>query len=263
MKVLVAGADRVDAGKTTFSTGLLARLGGVGFKPRAGNDYWFDHDDYLEAVGGGRLYGRDARRLAAASHADLEPEELNPVHRLWRPAPDGDGYIGRAERQFVLDRAGDGWIVNADADVPPTAAEQLPLDDARRVSGVDALNEALAGLALPALDALADRIRATEPAVIESYGDVARPLAALDVDRVAVVDPGRVRVFDGERYLDACEVAGGSPLDGQLEERVPDVIELLQPEAEAELPALTGSDQADPGTVADAYAAAYDTVLGG
>ncbi len=40
MKLLVAGGDRVDAGKTTFSTGLLARTDAVGFKPRAGNDYW-------------------------------------------------------------------------------------------------------------------------------------------------------------------------------------------------------------------------------
>jgi predicted P-loop ATPase/GTPase len=38
MTVLVAGAHEVDAGKTTVSTGLLARTGAVGFKPRAGND---------------------------------------------------------------------------------------------------------------------------------------------------------------------------------------------------------------------------------
>lgn len=261
MRVLVAGADRVDAGKTTFSTGLLGRLGGVGFKPRAGNDYWFDHDDYLEAVDEGRLYGRDARRLAAASDADLEPEEVNPVHRLWRPAPGGDGYIGRADRQFVLDRAGDDWIVNEAASVPESALDRLPLADAVRVSGVDSLNEAMAELALPALDALTEQIRGVDPAVVESYGDVARPLDDLSVDRVAVVEPSRVRVYDGDRYLDACEVAGSSPLDGQLEERVPDVIELLEPEAEAELPALSKPDRDDPAAVADAYAAAYDAVL--
>ncbi|MFB6354675.1 MAG: ATPase [Halobacteriales archaeon] len=261
MRVLVAGADRVDAGKTTFSTGLLARLGGVGFKPRAGNDYWFDHDDYLGAVEAGRLYGKDAKRLAAASDADVDPEAINPVHRLWRPAPGGDGYLGRADRQFVCDRAGEGWIVNAEAAVPAAADAHLPLDGAVRVSGVDSLNRALSRLALPALDALADTVRGTDPAVVESYGDVARPLADLAVDRAAVVEPGRVRVYDGGRYLDACEVAGGSPLDGQLEERVGDVVELLEPEATVELPALTGAERADPAAVADAYAAAYDAVL--
>jgi hypothetical protein len=159
MTVLVAGADRVDAGKTTFSTGLLARIGGTGFKPRAGNDYWFDHDDYLEAVGEGRLYGKDAKRLADASDADVEPESINPVHRLWQPMPRGDGYIGRSDRQFVLDRAGDGWIVNAEATVP-WAAQQLHSDDAKLVSDVESLNRATADLALPALEALAEMGRA-------------------------------------------------------------------------------------------------------
>lgn len=46
MTLLVAGSERVDAGKTTFALGLIASLDGVGFKPRAGNDYWFHHDDY-------------------------------------------------------------------------------------------------------------------------------------------------------------------------------------------------------------------------
>ena len=29
---------------------LVEFAGGVGFKPRAGNDYWFDHDDYRQAA---------------------------------------------------------------------------------------------------------------------------------------------------------------------------------------------------------------------
>ncbi|MFW6376466.1 MAG: hypothetical protein ACOC0F_00675 [archaeon] len=87
MKLLVAGADRVDAGKTTFSTGLLERIGGVGYTPRAGNDYCFDQDDYRHAVDRGSLYGKDAKRLAAASGVAVTPEEINPIHRLWRPSP--------------------------------------------------------------------------------------------------------------------------------------------------------------------------------
>jgi len=50
MRLLVAGADRVDAGKTTFATGLVAETGAVGFKPRAGNDYWFHHEDVRAAL---------------------------------------------------------------------------------------------------------------------------------------------------------------------------------------------------------------------
>lgn len=261
MKVLVAGGDRVDAGKTTFSTGLLARLGGTGFKPRAGNDHWFDHDDYRRAIEAGRLFGKDAKRLAAASEPAVEPEGINPVHRLWQPAPRGDDFIGPGDRSFLLDRAGDQWIVNDDAAVPSSAAEALPLESARRVGSIDELNDAMAAHALPALQELADRVRRTEPAVIESYGDVARPLENVSIDRVAVVEPLRARIYDGPRFLDACDVAGRSPLDGQLEERVGDVTELLDPAATVELPPLTAAEREDPAAVAEAYEAAYEALV--
>lgn len=261
MTLLVVGADRVDAGKTTFTVGLLARLHGIGFKPRAGNDYWFDHGDYRTAVTEGRLYGKDARRLAAASAEDVDPEAINPVHRLWRPAPGGNGFLGRADRTFVLDRIGEEFVVNADATIPPSASEELPLEDAPRVASVEALNRVTREHHLPALDALRERIEAAEPAVVESYGDVARPLRGLAVDRVAVVEPERVRVYDGDRYDTACEVATGSPLDGQLEERVSDVVEPIESVATVSLPPLTPAERADPDVVADAYAEAYDALV--
>src|SRR6056297_4004761 len=126
MTLLVVGADRVDAGKTTFTVGLLEWLDGVGFKPRAGNDHWFDHDDVRDATADGRLYGKDAARLAAASAADVTPEELNPVHRLWRPSPGPDtGMVGQAHREFVFDRVGESFVVNAHADVPESARRRL------------------------------------------------------------------------------------------------------------------------------------------
>ena len=257
MTLLVAGADRVDAGKTTFTVGLLAHLDATGFKPRAGNDYWFDHDDYRRAVGEGRLYGKDARRLAEASATDVTPEAINPVHRLWRPAPGGDDFLGRAHRAFVLDRVGDGFVVNADTEVPTAAAEALPLSDAPRVSSVESLNRLTRERYLPVLDDLRGRIESTEPAVVESYGDVARPIRDLAYDRVAVVEPGRARVYDGERFEMACEVASGSPLDGSLEERVPEVVEPIEPLATVALPPLGAAERSDPDAVAAAYEPAY------
>ena len=257
MRLLVAGADRVDAGKTTFSVGLLAHLGATGFKPRAGNDYWFDHDDYRRAVAEGRLYGKDARRLAAASAGDVTPEAINPVHRLWRPAPGGDDFLGRAHRSFVLDRVGDGYVVNAGADVPESAQAVLPLADAPRVPSVEELNRLTRERYLPVLDDLRGRIEATDRAVVESYGDVARPIRGLTYDRVAVVEPERVRIYDGDRFETACEVATGSPRDGKLEERVPEVVEPIEPLASLGLPPLGSAERSDPDAVAEAYGAAY------
>jgi predicted P-loop ATPase/GTPase len=271
MRLLVAGGDRVDAGKTTFTTGLLARLGAVGFKPRAGNDYWFDHDDYRRAVEAGRLYGKDAKRLADASSDatddDFAPEDLNPVHRLWRPSPGPDaGLVGQSHREFVLDRVGESFVVNGHADVPESARRNLPLADVPEVESVERLDEITRQLHLPMFEGFAERIQNVERetgghSVVESYGDVALPIRGVDFDAVAVVEPGRMAAYDGDRFLKTCEVASGTPRDGQLEVHTPDVTDLADPKATAALPALPEADRKDPESVASAYENAYDELL--
>lgn len=258
MTYLVAGADRVDAGKTTFAVGLVHTLGTVGFKPRAGNDYWFDHDDYRRATDQGRLYGKDAKRLASASTGELEPEAINPIHRLWRPAPAGDRFIGPADRMFVLDRVGDDYVVNANADLPASARDTLPVENASEVASVDELNRVMEAQHLPRLQTLSHRISQTTTAVVESYGDIARPVTGIDVTRVAVVEPLRVRIYDGDRYWQACEVTAGRPRDGQLEERVDDIVDVIEPVATVELPPLSAPDRERPDRIARAYEDAYD-----
>jgi predicted P-loop ATPase/GTPase len=269
MKLLVAGGDRVDAGKTTFTVGLQAETGAVGYKPRAGNDYWFDHDDYRRAVSGERLYGKDAKRLAAAAPDDHGPEAINPVHRLWAPAPGaGKGLLGQEGREFLVDRVGGAdpdeeptFVVNATADLPPGVADHLPLDGARRVDSLAAANDAMAELHRPAMDAVGEAVAAADRAVVESYADIARPLAGFVPDAVAVVEPRRARVYDGERYANACEVASGSAHEGRLEERVANVVELLDPVARVGLPALASEQREDRDAVADAYGPAYEALL--
>lgn len=265
MKLLVAGADPVDAGKTTFAAGLVDRTDAPGFKPRAGNDRWFDHDDYRDAVSEGRLYGKDARRLADAAPDDRKPESINPIHRLWQPAPGGGkGVVGRAGREFVLDRVGDRYVVNTTAELPPLVRDRLPTDDAITVSSLDELNAVTADYHLPALADCRQQIAAADRAVIESYGDVARPLREIDADAAAVVEPGRVRVYDGGRFLKTADVVGTSAsgaAHGQLEERVSDVLDHVEPTATVSLPPLSSDERADPAAVAEAYEVAYDAVL--
>jgi len=113
---------------------------------------------------------------------------------------------------------------------------------------------------LPAMDAAEDVV-AVDRAVVESYGDIARPLHGIDPDAVAVVEPTRFRVVDGDRYWKACAVAAGGPREGQLEEHVGDVMGLLDPVATVDLPALPAEDRSDPETVARPYAEAYDELF--
>ncbi|WP_254764385.1 ATPase [Natrinema marinum] len=270
MILLVVGADRVDAGKTTFSAGLLERTGAVGYKPRAGNDFWFDHDDCRRALADGRLYGKDAARLSAADGRDRPPEALNPVHRLWRPAPGGgSGLLGRTDREFVVDRIGRGtdealFVRNATADVPDAVAEALPLAEAIPVETVEELNDLAEREYVPAFERLADEIEVADVAVVESYSDIALPLSSLEpasIAAVAAVEPGRARIYSGDRYCRACEIASSSPRDGAIEKRVPDVLDYLDPLERVRLPAIGGADRDDPARVASAYADAYDALL--
>ncbi|MFQ3318451.1 MAG: putative P-loop ATPase/GTPase [Natronomonas sp.] len=266
MKLLVCGASEVDAGKTTFTTGLIDRVGVRGYKPRAGNGYWYDQDDYRRAVENGRLYGKDAKRIAAASPGDVRPEAINPVHRLWLPTPGrGKGPLGRDGRRFIMDRVtlegATHYVVNGDVEVPPAAERAFPLSDAPVVDTLPELNDLMAELHAPALADLGDAITARDSAIVESYSDIARPLSAFVPDAVAVVEPRRCRIYDGERYAKSCEVASGSAHEGRLEERVEHVIELLEPRESVTLAALSSDERDDLSVVADAYEDAYDALL--
>ncbi|MFB6311985.1 MAG: ATPase [Salinirussus sp.] len=261
MKLLVAGARRVDAGKTTFAAGLVAATGAVGFKPRAGNDFWFDHGDCLTALQDGRLYGKDARRLAAASPGSLAPEDINPIHRLWIPSPGPDtGLLGQQDREFLVDRVGDEYVVNAGMDLPDAVRTAIDTENAIAVDSVDALNAQTEQRYLPLQRELLGEIRATDRAVIESYGDVATPLS-VEPDAVAIIEPCQARLFDGRRYARACEVAPRGQHDGMLEQRVESVIDLIEPVATVTLPPLRPETQDDPERIADRYEPAIDHLL--
>ena len=265
MKLLVVGCVEVDAGKTTFTTGLIERTGVRGYKPRAGNDYWYDQEDYRRAVEEGRLYGTDAKKIAAANDGSVRPEAINPIHRLWLPTPGrGNGVLGRDGRRFLFDRitaGSDAYVVNGTAEIPPAATRAFPLSEAERIESLPELNELMATRHARALEELTAEIESRGSAIVESYADIARPLADFQPDAVAVVEPRRCRVYDGDRYANACEVAGGSAYEGRLEERVEHVIELLEPRASVTLPALSSEERDDPSIVADAYGDAYDELL--
>ena len=261
MKLLVAGANRVDAGKTTVATGLVAHTGAPGFKPRAGNDYWYDHDDCRAALEAGRLYGKDARRLAEASTTQVEPEAINPVHRLWRPSPGPDkGLLGQRDREFLVDRVGDRFVRNATVDLPETVAEPLGLDDTIDVDSVERLNDVTASHHLPAQQSLRAKIESQDRAVVESYGDVAMPLPGFEPDAVVVVEPRRLRLYDGSRYANACEVAPRGQHDGTLEQRVDAVVDLLEPARVASVEPLPSEARKSPAAVASTYADAFDAL---
>lgn len=262
MKLLVAGSKRVDAGKTTVAAGLVAATGAVGFKPRAGNDLWFDHDDCRRALSEGRLYGKDATRLAAAGPEPTDPEDINPIHRLWRPTPGpGAGLLGKTGRAFLLDRVGDRYVVNGTLDLPAVVSESLDLDDPLVVESTEALNDVTEAHYLPVQREILQAIRSSDRAVVESYADVANPIQWYEPDAVAVVEPRRVRLYEGNRYAKACEVAPRGPHDGTLEQRVGRVVDILEAEATHAIEPLPDDVRTDATSVADAYEPLFSSIV--
>ena len=262
MKLLVAGSKRVDAGKTTVAAGLVAATEAMGFKPRAGNDLWFDHDDCRRALAEGRLYGKDATRLASASPGSPKPEDINPVHRLWRPSPGPSaGLLGKVDREFLLDRVGDRYVVNGTVDLPDIVADSLDLGNPLVVESTEELNQVIEAHSLPAQRELLEAIRSADRAVVESYADVATPLPGFEPDAVAVVEPRRIRLYGGDRYRKACDVAPRGQHDGSLEQRVDRVVDLLDPAVTHEIEPLPGEVRTNPDAVADAYDPLVDAVV--
>ncbi|WP_330631668.1 ATPase [Halocatena halophila] len=265
MQLLVAGSSRVDAGKTTFSVGLIDRLGATGFKPRAGNDHWYEYDDVDVATERGLLYGKDARRLASASPTDHHPVSINPIHRLWRPSPGpAEGLLGRTDREFLVDRVGvvdPTYLYNDTVALPDALIERLELADGTPVHSLEQFNKLMETHHLDALERISQRIATTETAVVESYGAIARPLRSFEPGAVAVVEPRRARIYDGMRYANACSVASGSAQHGRLEVSVGRVTDLIDPVAVCELHALTEEHRRDPEAIATAYEPAYDALL--
>jgi predicted P-loop ATPase/GTPase len=279
--LLVAGGDRVDAGKTTFAAGLLHWLpeATAAFKPRAGNDFWFDHDDARTALSAGRVYGKDVARLVDAAGSDAVEESRNPIHRLWKPTPGRTGMLGERGRTFLLDRVktpdGTVFVVNENTTLPELVRESLPISEqddtvhipdddtvhVRRVSSVPEFNEVMREYHLPALERVAATVRQTEPAVVESYADIADPLRGVSYEAVCVVEPGRCRVYDGDRWEIACETVAGDGREGKLEERVGTVTEMLDPVETVPLSPLTAQQRSDPAEIAPVNEPAYEALL--
>lgn len=79
--------------------------------------------------------------------------------------------------------------------------------------------------------------------------------------RLAVVDPGRARIYAGDRYAKARAVASGSPREGTMEEHTGTVTEMIEPLATVDLPALSGDERGDPERVTERYGPAYEMLI--
>ncbi len=259
MRILVVGVRQLDAGKTTFTRGLVSATGLRAYKPRAGNDRWYDHDAYRKTLDEGLLVGKDTRLLARAQPDASSLKYINPIHRLWGPSfePAG-GMHDRPYREFLVDRAGETHVVNATVELPAELRRALPLEGAVEVTSIREMNEVVEEHYIPLLERWEAQVATENGLVVESYGDIAAPVQTLSFDIVAAVEPGRVRYFDGNRYEEACKNIPRRAREGTMEPIVEDVIAGLSSLETVDLPPLTGAARKSPADIARAYREAYE-----
>lgn len=243
--VLVAGL-REDAGKTSVACAVLTFLqrqgiGACGFKPMAGNSFWYDHGLVRETLAEGRLYGHDALLLRRFSSGPLPEETINPVHRLW-PERARESRPGGVP-SFIADRVTlpeeemlvtNGTLSGVD-DAVDMVRQSSRASTRREIASLEDYNRLIEQEYGSAVAAAAERVgQAAGYMVCESYATVALPWQHLEPAVVLVVEPGRVSAYDGDAFLDAASLI-------QFREASTErVVEFLQPLGRAALPPVAG-----------------------
>lgn len=238
--ILVAGL-REDAGKTTIACAMLSFLQeqdieACGFKPKAGNSFWYDYKLVKDTLRQGRLYGHDAAMLHRYS-SSLPEEVINPVHRLWAERA-GEAVQGEVP-SFMADRVRlpeeEMLVVNTSLSGVDDAVDMVRRYSRatvrKEIATLQDYNRLARRYYSQAVAAAAERIgRVAECMVCESYARVALPWQALAPDVVLAVEPGRVTAYDGDAYTDAVS------LIQFREAHTERAIELLRPLAGARIP---------------------------
>jgi len=257
--ILVVGLREKDAGKTTLALALISHLKDAGFKvcgfkPKAGNNFWYDYDVVCEALSQGRLYGKDAKLLTQASGVSLPEEVVNPIHRLWideslQAGPNGlPGFL--ADR-VTLPETGRGFFLTLNMPMLRRYADCSGLlatlrNSARLVAEVQSLkelNRAVSEFYSQAVRAAYGQVSRYEVLVVESYSDVAMPWEGLEnLEAIFGVEPWRLCLYEPERYLTAVRMI--SQVRQDIEVTANQVCRLVKPLAEVRLKPSTEAIEA-------------------
>lgn len=261
-KALIVGLREEKSGKTATAIALLdllreAGARACGFKPRAGNNIWYDYDVISAALREGRVYGLDAKLLKEFSAIKLQEEIINPVHRLWGIPSCGEISTPPELPYFILDkvsivdRAPKTFILINDS-LPSDAPGSEVLDELTgtlqkggnviyRVKNLAELKRAMK-LYDYALTSAYRRIlkEKIEYVIIESYSNVALPWEKLEnIDLTLAVEPGRVIAYDPEKYFKAVKLFPKAEIGTER------IFGLLKPLATIRVPPLRSSELID------------------
>lgn len=242
MNFLCVGIKEVDAGKTTFALALMNYLKEegekvCGFKPRGGNDIWYDWPIVKESLEKGTLYGKDAKLLTRGANGQLPITLVNPGHRLWLPSYE---FVRGGMPKFLFDRITIEdetiAIINKKVEAPIESTHFQKFFSESRVQYVSSRSD------LREITRLYNKADAWahsqlsqqfDSIVYESYANIGLPWQGISsLDYVFAVKPFHIAIYDGKRYLKAIEVLSTFP----EEENVTRIIENLDPIQQIKVP---------------------------
>ena len=243
-RFLVVGMNAFDSGKTILAGQLVRFLNETNrvseyFKPVSGHNYWYRFYHTQWCLENCKLISYDTAYVRKISDSKVDPFLSNPVHRLVVPAK-----LRKPESTLPTTLSLGGWdsvvamqrfsrpgthgvdsvmliakqLISQDKLLLTSEmAEQLsknttpiPVKSLEEVQAYEAKH--LESTVIKSFEVLEN---SAEAIVIESFNNAAWPWEGLDfVDRVIVVGPGQVFLFDPERFRKAAFLInrGASPI---------------------------------------------------
>jgi predicted P-loop ATPase/GTPase len=243
MKILCTGLKEIKSGKTTLGLSLINYLkiegeSVCGFKPKAGNNIWYHWNTVKNSLKEGTIYGLDVQKYYDACDGAIPITTLNPIHRLW--VPESQHLVWEGIPNFLLDRITVNKkqyiIINTHCKYPVKKeyfnkvfinSEQITISTREELNQITNLYEKADEWALSVISEKFNSI------ICESYTDIGLPWTGItNLDYVFVVEPFKIYIYDGIRYLNAAKIVSSISIEQKTEE----IIEPIKPIKCIEIP---------------------------
>ncbi|TFF99372.1 MAG: hypothetical protein EU541_05110 [Promethearchaeota archaeon] len=236
MKILCAGLREKDSGKSTLTLSLIKYfkehgIAVCGFKPKSGNNIWYHWKKVKEGLDKGTIYGRDAAKYYDKCNRQIPITTINPIHRLWMPSFN-DSYLEEIPN-FILDRITieETQIValNTNVNIPIDKKYFNEIFNKSRIIKIEkrADLEQLTDLYEKADNwAIENLSKKVETIICESYANIGLPWNSIsDLDYVFVIEPFKIDIYRGDRYLKASKIVSSV----LIEQKTYEIIEPINP----------------------------------
>jgi predicted P-loop ATPase/GTPase len=233
MRVLLAGMNSFDSGKTRFAIQLSKTLSAEGrpieyFKPLSGHNYWYNHEHTSDCLENGVLASMDALKVRKFLKPKSPIELANPVHslfvpmRLEKPMQNLPNTLGLAGASSILTMERFSRPEGSGIDTTVLVAQRL-VEEERLIIKQEEVGMLTRGAGILSVSNLEEvqefeRLnfeqhvsesfteveKSADVVIIEGFNDATWPWDGLEkVDVVLLIGPAHVFSYDPERFRKA------------------------------------------------------------